>query len=332
MAIFNKKGKYLTAEMRFRYNPKTELIEVTTKDGELGKDGFLFTISPTSLPGRKVLETLAQYTDIKSLVKPVFPPLPEFPLSYTDETIHSNPDRIPLGVNKKHNAVYWEPGEHPHLLITGKTGSGKTVAQNVIRHHLSQHQDSWELYFIDSRGVISRSGRKVARLSDLVEETIDLLQDKLTLIQSRFKEMNEKNILHFSEMPREENPRIMIMIDEIAPLTRIQPEDSELEKDNKLYLLKNLESIGLTGRSAGVHLCLSTQLPDRTTMSSSLRNQCSIYATGQLNAMMSNQLFWNDKASKIDPWQKGLGYFSFQGMDADEGYIQGFWNDNYLTK
>lgn len=156
-----------------------------------------------------------------------------------------------------------------HALLGGKTGSGKSVLLHdvIVAASHRYSPDELALYLIDlKQGVEFRLYRdlphaKVLAIESESEFTVNVL---VTLVA----EMNRRNDLFadagvrdfegYRRLRRETLPRILLIIDEFQTL--FEPRGGRGSGDPlPLDAVRELERIATKGRSAGVHMLLSTQ-------------------------------------------------------------------------
>lgn len=160
---------------------------------------------------------------------------------------------IPLGVNANGEEISLDLTEAPHTLISGGTGSGKSV---LLRNFLAavMHND-WEAFVIDLTGFSNiwnkYSGANVAPVANSFEDVNHILEFMQEVIAGK--------------LAGKYKSRILLIIEELGSLTSMESYD----KDAQVYrdrVIKLLEKIARMGRHAGIHLVASTQNPNVTTI------------------------------------------------------------------
>ncbi len=154
----------------------------------------------------------------------------------------------------------------PHLLIAGATGSGKSVCINDIIMSMVYKSSPQEVRFIlvDPKMVeMTMYGSLPHLLIPVVNEpkkaagAMRWAVKEMTDRYKAFSEQNARNLDRFNERaekPEDKLPRIVIIIDELADLMMIAPDEVE----------DSIRRIAQLGRAAGIHLILATQRPDAT--------------------------------------------------------------------
>lgn len=145
--------------------------------------------------------------------------------------------------------LYADMLAQPHLLIAGATGSGKSVVINgLIATALYKGPAQAGLILIDPKRVELVSYRDCPhciRYTSEPEEMIQALQDGLTLIEARYREMQAARIRKYT------GGDVYIIIDELA----------DLMTTRKKQVMPLLQRIAQIGRAARVHLIAATQCP-----------------------------------------------------------------------
>lgn len=150
--------------------------------------------------------------------------------------------------------------KHPHLLISGETGSGKSVALRSILTTLTETQGhNIELYCADLKRSEFHLFRGVADKVVVTPEELRTVLKKITAeMRARGKMLDKSELAHIDDLP---NPPkyIVLAIDEVSLLRK--------ETD----IMAMVEDIGSIGRALGVFLILSMQRPDSKTLEGSLK-------------------------------------------------------------
>ena len=172
---------------------------------------------------------------------------------------------VALGADVAGDAVYFDIGKMPHLLIAGATGAGKSVCINSVITSLlyKASPEDVKLILIDPKKVelniyngiphllvpvVSEPKKAAGSLSWAVGE----MERRYSLIE----EVGVRDIKAFNEVTKnnpdyEYMPRIVIIIDELADLMMTASDDVE----------DSICRIAQKARAAGMHLIIGTQRP-----------------------------------------------------------------------
>lgn len=186
---------------------------------------------------------------------------------------------VPLGVDVYNQAHVNDLAKMPHLLVSGTTGSGKSVFMNSLISGLIFHKSPKELRFlmIDPKMIELSPYNGIPHLLKPVitdvEEAKNLLlwaEKEMDRRYQTFAEMQAKNITSFNQAIKktskraiegrlnkkidwkfEEMPYIVIVIDELADLMLTQRNEVE----------RPITRIAQKARAAGIHMVMATQRP-----------------------------------------------------------------------
>jgi S-DNA-T family DNA segregation ATPase FtsK/SpoIIIE len=153
----------------------------------------------------------------------------------------------------------------PHLLISGTTGSGKSVCIAAITACLTMNNtpEDLRLVMIDSKMVelIRFNGlpHLFGKVETDVQRILGVLRWVVVEMESRYKKLeeakardldsyNKKLLRHKDAKPL---PRIVVLIDEMADLMMSAPDQTE----------HNLVRLAQMARATGIHLIVATQRP-----------------------------------------------------------------------
>ena len=172
--------------------------------------------------------------------------------------------KIALGQNVSGRAVVSDLTMMPHLLIAGSTGSGKSVCINaIVACLLSTHTpESVRLLMIDPKMVelVNYNGipHLLAPVVTELEKAAGVLSWATREMDRRYKlfaQEGVRNILGYNEkmhgQDEETLPYIIIIIDELADLMMMAPEEIE----------RTITRIAQMARAVGIHMIIATQRP-----------------------------------------------------------------------
>lgn len=175
-----------------------------------------------------------------------------------------SPLRFALGQNVSGNAVAADLAAMPHLLIAGATGSGKSVCVNALICSLllNNTPDDLRLVMVDPKRVELTGYNGIPHLlSPVVVETekvVAVLQWVLREMDMRYRKLAEagcRNIQEYNTrvamQPGIRLPFLVVMIDELADLMMLAPEETE----------RAITRLAQLARATGIHLVIATQRP-----------------------------------------------------------------------
>ena len=180
---------------------------------------------------------------------------------------------IILGKTVHNESVISGIEEFPHMLISGSTGSGKSVFMNTIINSLLFYKSPRELQFImiDPKMIELTPYNDIPHLfrpviTDITEakNALKWAEQEMDKRYVLFKEFGSRNIESFNEKigkgskkskhlkeEVEALPYIVIVVDELADLIITQGKEVEMP----------ITRIAQKARAAGIHLLIATQRP-----------------------------------------------------------------------
>jgi len=175
-----------------------------------------------------------------------------------------SPLKIALGKDVAGKAVAADLTAMPHLLIAGTTGAGKSVCINDILTCLllNMTPDELRLILVDPKRVELTSYNGIPHLLSPViveaEHVVGALQWMLREMENRYRKFSEtktRNIADYNvhcEMSSDRKlPYIMVVIDELADLMLLAPDETE----------RTITRLAQLARATGIHLIIATQRP-----------------------------------------------------------------------
>jgi S-DNA-T family DNA segregation ATPase FtsK/SpoIIIE len=176
----------------------------------------------------------------------------------------TSPLSVVLGKDVAGKPAVIDLAKMPHLLIAGATGSGKSVCVNVLVSCLLYRNspEDVRLMMVDPKMVELTVYNGVPHLLSPVvtqmDKVVGVLQWALREMERRyqlFADTTVRNVQRYNEKMgtagRQKLPYIVLIIDELADLMMVAPEDVE----DAVCRLAQL------ARAAGIHLVIATQRP-----------------------------------------------------------------------
>ncbi len=175
-----------------------------------------------------------------------------------------SPLRFGLGQDVSGRAVAIDLAAMPHLLIAGTTGSGKSVCVNALIACLLLHNTPAQLRLImvDPKRVELSNYNGIPHLLTPVvvelERVTGVLQWVTREMEGRYQKLANagcRNIAEYNAKASQKGestlPYLVVIIDELADLMMLAPEETE----------RSLTRLAQLARATGIHLVIATQRP-----------------------------------------------------------------------
>lgn len=169
--------------------------------------------------------------------------------------------RFALGKDVAGKPVAVDLASMPHLLIAGTTGSGKSVCVNSILTCLLLNNTPAEmrLILVDPKRVELTGYNGIPHLlapvvvdTERVIGALQWLQREMDARYHKFSQSGARNIQDYNARhPAERLPYLVAVIDELADLMMLAPDETE----------RAITRLAQLARATGIHLILATQRP-----------------------------------------------------------------------
>ena len=181
-----------------------------------------------------------------------------------DFLISASPVTMALGKSINGKIIVADLAKMPHMLIAGATGSGKSVCINDIIISLTFKSSPAELkmILIDPKmvelGVFGALPHMLIPVVTDTKKAAGALRWAVNEMMQRYKQfalISARDIARYNdiqELPEKRLPKIVVIIDELADLMLVAPDEVE----------DCICRIAQLGRAAGIHLIVATQRPD----------------------------------------------------------------------
>jgi S-DNA-T family DNA segregation ATPase FtsK/SpoIIIE len=175
-----------------------------------------------------------------------------------------------LGEDTYGNKIYDDLTSMPHLLVAGRTGSGKSVFINTFITTLicKYKPDQLRFIMVDPKQVefasyeniphlFERDGEPLPIASDVLEarEVLSVAVEEMERRFELLKQYRAKKIDDYNAIAEEKLPYIVFVVDEFADLMLMGTSAERKEVENQIV------RIAQKARAVGIHMILSTQKP-----------------------------------------------------------------------
>jgi S-DNA-T family DNA segregation ATPase FtsK/SpoIIIE len=159
-----------------------------------------------------------------------------------------------LGSCRKGNPIVIDLTEMPHMLVSGTTGSGKSVLLHSIINSLLINERNIEFALIDTKRVefsnYSNLSKLYGPIAKDVESSVKLLEDLVKEMEERFVYLEKHNYRNIYDCEKK-MPFIVVVIDELADLMIAS------KKAVQILICR----LAQKSRACGIHIVMATQRP-----------------------------------------------------------------------
>jgi hypothetical protein len=213
--------------------------------------------------------------------------------SYPDWTLPPVKRRpiVCLGVREHRNVEFINLEDHPHILIGGESGGGKSNMVNLfICSYISRlSPETLRIFLVDFKRVEFTAYKDVPHLAASVitevSELIEILGSLVALINERMQAMEgyARKLSDWNKRyPDRAMPRMLLVIDEFAQVMLGQAKEvTEMAVD----LLSQITNLG---RAAGVHVMVCTQRPSVQVVPANIKYNMPLRIAGAVSTAMDS--------------------------------------------
>lgn len=219
-------------------------------------------------------------------------------------------EKLPVvcGINKFNQYIIYDMVEHPHLLIAGTTGSGKSTQIRSILATLIQHKtpEQLHLYLCDlkkSEFHLFQNVKHVKSTTYTAESLYPVLVKLKKEIARRGEILNQYGHSHIDQLPKK-LPYIVLCIDEYPLL------------QHKKAITDIVEEISAIGRTNGVLLILSMQRPDSKVIDGKIKNNLNVTMGFRCKNAINANVMDCPGAEKIPKTAKGRMILNFDTLET----------------
>jgi len=175
-------------------------------------------------------------------------------------TLFESSENLPIILGKTHDGenLIADLSKMPHLLISGTTGSGKSVLLHSIICSIILQKSDTKLALIDPKNVEFTHYKDLKQLMypviNYADEAYAILSDLVDEMDERFKIMarkSAKDIYEYNRKKSKKLPYIVLVIDEFADLMQMSKKEFQIK----------LSRLAQKSRACGIHIVIATQRP-----------------------------------------------------------------------
>jgi hypothetical protein len=197
-----------------------------------------------------------------------------------------------IGVAEKRKFEWFNFGDDPHLLVAGKSQSGKSnLVNGIIATLVQTHSpDELRIVLVDQKGGIEFTHwTEIPHLLWNVAKTVDevkpMLDRVVTVMKKRMallERAKKKDLPSYNRSTDERLPRILVVIDEMNTFVGLGALTEEIH--NLIMLIVS------QGRAVGIHMIAATQHPEVKVIPGRIKTNMSVRMSGAMPSIVASQI------------------------------------------
>lgn len=203
-------------------------------------------------------------------------------------------DRLPycIGVAEKRKFKWFDFASDPHILVAGKSQSGKSnLVNGIIATNVSTHTpDELRIVLIDQKGGIEFThwteiphllwnvAKTVEEVKPILARVVEVMRKRMALLEKAKK----KDIASFNASTDDRLPRLMVVIDEMNTFVGLGALTDEIH--NLIMLIVS------QGRAVGIHMIAATQHPEVRVIPGRIKTNMAVRMSGAMPSMTASQI------------------------------------------
>jgi len=281
----------------------------------------------TMLPGRWRARWNLEGDSVRFEIRPNLPASIPHPIPLVTNTnlreTYSDLE-IPYGIDEDGHTMSWMPRRNPHLLITGTSGSGKTVTMQGILTELAKRGAQID---VNDAKLIEFIGFKdwpnVRLVSTNLEDQVRLIHHAWELQEQRYE------LIVNGEASEDDFEPYFLFLDEFADFREAVTDwyaDIKQKGDpTKPPVLKKVRSVARKGRTARVHFVVGLQRPDAEFLTGEVRDNFSARISMGRLSPQGALMMWENASTGVSLPRKSQGRGITLNEDSQPVEFQSFW-------
>lgn len=197
-----------------------------------------------------------------------------------------------IGVAEKRKFEWFDFGSDPHLLVAGKSQSGKSnLVNGIIATLVQTHSpDELRIVLVDQKGGIefthwTEIPHLLWNVAKTVEDVKPMLDRVVTVMKKRMallEKAKKKDLPSYNRSTDERLPRILVVIDEMNTFVGLGALTDEIH--NLIMLIVS------QGRAVGIHMITATQHPEVKVIPGRIKTNMSVRMSGAMPSIVASQI------------------------------------------
>lgn len=227
--------------------------------------------------------------------------------------VKCNPWEIYCGTTMYHQDIISDMRQHPHVLVSGTTGSGKSIFIFMLLINLlcNNKPKTVQIYMTQ---LSSKKDLRAFSCCDHVKYYADNLSDAVKMYKHLLDKIKERNKLfnksgrfinsiqeYNAKNPKKQMPWIYVFTDEFASYA-VDTTDNDYIKEMKEFCKSAINTLAREARSAGIFLVIGIQRPDKESMPPIFKSMlCTRVAFAQNNTASAIIVVEDGEAVNLEP-------------------------------
>jgi hypothetical protein len=209
---------------------------------------------------------------------------------YPTEKAHKLPYCI--GAAEKRKLQWFNFADDPHILVAGKSQSGKSnlvngiIATNVMTHT----PDELRLVLVDQKGGIEFThwseiphllwdvAKTIESVKPILARVVEVMRKRMELLERS----KTKDIASYNAKTDDKLPRLLVVIDEMNTFVGLGALTEDIH--NLIMLIVS------QGRAVGIHLIAATQHPEVKVIPGRIKTNMSVRMSGAMPSVVASQI------------------------------------------
>lgn len=203
-------------------------------------------------------------------------------------------DKLPycIGVAEKRRFQWFNLASEPHVLVAGKSQSGKSnLVNGIIATFTSTHTpDELRIVLVDQKGGIEFThwseiphllwnvAKTVEDVKPMLNRVVEVMRRRMELLEKSKK----KDIAAYNRSSDDRLPRILVVIDEMNTFVGLGALTEEIH--NLIMLIVS------QGRAVGIHFMAATQHPEVKVIPGRIKTNMSVRMSGAMPSIVASQI------------------------------------------